>query len=309
MSWLIAVLVGHLINAVAYIIDKVLLTKSIKEPFAYTFFIGVLGLFVLVLIPFGFEMPARAALLLIDLASGIFFTLALFFFFQALQSSDASRIVPFVGGAIPLFTIIFEALLLGSHFTSVQFFAFAVLIAGTVVIARDDNPHAVRQKSDKNKKLERSAWGKAFAAALFFATAFGFTKIAYNTQPFLSAFIWSRLGAALPVLILLVIRANRIAVRDAVSIFKEKAGFIFLVGQGLGATGFIFINYAISLTSVSVVNALQGVQYAFLLIIAVIASLKYPNILKESMTRRGLMMKIGAVVLIGVGLYFIAAAT
>lgn len=305
MSWLIAVLVGHFINAAAFIIDKVLLTKSIKHPFAYTFFVGVLGLVVLVLIPFGFELPTRNTLLLIDLASGAFFTFALFFFFQALQSSDASRIVPFVGGAIPLFTIGFEVLFLDARFAPSQLFAFAILIAGTVIIARDDNPRAARKQTTRVGSGQGAAWGKALAAALLFAAAFGFTKIAYNTQPFLSAFIWSRLGAAMPVLLLLVVPAHRVAVREAVNIFKEKSGLLFLIGQGLGATGFIFVNYAISLASVSVVNALQGVQYAFLLIMAIVASLKYPNILKESMTKRGLMMKIGAVVFIGIGLYLI----
>ena len=44
MSWLLAVLIGHLLNAVSFVLDKVLLTKSIQNAYAFTFFIGLLGL-------------------------------------------------------------------------------------------------------------------------------------------------------------------------------------------------------------------------------------------------------------------------
>lgn len=304
MSWLIAVLAGHLLNAVAYVIDKFLLTKSIKDPFAYVFFIGALGLLSLLLIPFGFEVP-RATLLIVNLFSGIFFTFALLFFFQALQTSEASRIVPFIGGAIPVLTIGFEIAVFRTQFLPMQIVAFALLIAGTVLITRDDPARQSRHTARERQRALRP-WLKAFTAAALFAAAFGLTKIAYNTQPFVSAFIWSRIGGAVPILLLVVSARNRSAVRNAVQIFHEKAGMLFLLGQSLGAVGFLLINYAIALTSVAVVNALQGVQYALLLMMAVIASVKYPNILKESMTHKGLVIKILAVVLIGFGLSIIA---
>lgn len=308
MSWLAAVLIGHFLNAVSYVLDKVLLTKSIKNPFAFTFYIGSLGLLALVFIPWGFELPPAGALA-VNLTAGALFSAALLFFFLALSSKEASRIVPFVGGAIPVVTWIFELLFLDERLNNYQFFAFVFLIGGTVLIAVEDKQKKKQKVAAPVAHKQASSsktWFAATIAAIFFATSFGLTKIAFNAQPFFSAFIWMRVGGAIFPLFFLLWRGHRLAIAQALSIFKEKAGVVYLSAQLFGAAGFIFINYAISLTAVSIVNALQGVQYAFLLIMAVIGTIKYPNLLKESMGRRGLAIKIVATAIIGVGLYMIA---
>ena len=58
MNWLIIVLAGHFLNALAFLMDKFLLTKKIPSPFVYAFFIGALGILALILIPFGFNVPS-----------------------------------------------------------------------------------------------------------------------------------------------------------------------------------------------------------------------------------------------------------
>lgn len=309
MNWLAAILVGHLLNAFSYILDKVLLTKSIKNSYAFTFYVGLLGLLAVIFIPWGFTVPPTK-LLLLDLVGGALFMIALLFFFLALSGKEASRIVPFIGGAIPVVTWIFELLFLEERLNTVQFSAFIILIIGTVLIAIDHKPKpseaSVRAAATKITRVNYKAWVYGLMAAIFFAISFGLTKIAFNTQPFFSAFIWMRFGSFLFPASFLLWPAHRKAIRVSLAIFKEKAGALYLLAQAFGAAGFIFINYAISLTAVSIVNALQGVQYAFLLIMAVIGTLKFPNLLKENMTKRGLVMKSIAVVVIGMGLYMIA---
>jgi len=54
------------------------------------------------------------------------------------------------------------------------------------------------------------------------------------------------------------------------------------------------------------VNALQGLQYVFLLFFAVFLSFKFPNILKEEVSRDVLLQKIIAVLLIGGGLVLLS---
>ncbi|MFH1426752.1 MAG: EamA family transporter [Candidatus Kerfeldbacteria bacterium] len=300
MHWLLAVLIGHFLNAISYVLDKVLLTKSITNPYAFTFFIGILGLLGIVLIPFGFEIP-EGKLIALNLITGALYIGALLFFFLALKGAEASRIVPFIGGGIPLFTWIFELLFLDERLTGGTLLAFGILVVGTIVIAIE-----VGGDSEKKEKQGVKAWLFGSGAAVLFAISFGLTKIAYDAQPFFSAFVWQRFGSFAIALVFLLWASHRKAIKESMSIFKEKAGLYYIIAQAFGAGGFIFVNYAISLASVSLVNALQGVQYAFLLVMAVVASVKWPKLLQEAMTHKSLVVKIIGVIIISIGLYLVS---
>lgn len=301
MNWIVAVLAGHFLNAIAFVIDKILLTKSFQHPIVYAFFIGILGMLTMVLLPFGVEVPTVSGLL-INAGVGILFILSLLLFFSALKGAEASRIVPFIGGGIPVFTLVFEQLFLPQQLSGKDLLAFGILVLGTVLIAME-----VGAKQDpKKEKQGKKAWVYGIAAAVTFAVSFGLTKIAYDTQPFISAFVWQRLASFVFVLTFLLVPIYRKAIAADMPLLKQKTGAVFLLSQTFGGGGFVFINYAISQASVSIVNALQGVQYAFLLIIAVVGTLKYPKLLKESMNRTTLVIKSIAVVVISIGLYLIA---
>jgi drug/metabolite transporter (DMT)-like permease len=85
--------------------------------------------------------------------------------------------------------------------------------------------------------------------------------------------------------------------------FTKKTGAIFLFGQACGGISFFLINYAFSLNSVTLVHALQGVQYIVLFLIIIILSKKFPKVLEEKLTPNVLGQKIIAIILIGIGLY------
>ena len=90
---------------------------------------------------------------------------------------------------------------------------------------------------------------------------------------------------------------------------KKKTMGIFIVNQGAGAGANILQNWAIALCPlayIAIINALQGVQYVFLLILTVLLSLKFPQIIKEEISGKILLQKISAILLIGAGLALIA---
>ena len=80
---------------------------------------------------------------------------------------------------------------------------------------------------------------------------------------------------------------------------------MFFSNQGIAAIGFLLQNYAIFLGSVAIVNALQGVQFAFLLVLGGLISVFFPKLLKENVSKMVIIQKILAIVLISLGLYFI----
>lgn len=295
MNWLLIVLIGHILNALAFLMDKFLLAKKITSPFVYAFFIGALGILGVILIPFGFYVPGVGEIVR-ALLSGATFVLALIFFFAGLKKNEASRVVPLTGGFVPAFTFVLAYLYLGERLGSIEIAAFAALVVGGVLIT-----------IDKKGKGSASGYAYAIIAALVFAVSFVLAKQVYIEQNFISGFVWSRFGGFIAALAILLIPSQRHAIFYQP---KEKGSgnttLLFFTGQIAGALGFVLVNYAISLASVSLVNAMQGAQYAFLLILVAFLSRRFPKILSEKLSRGVLAQKVAAIVLISVGIGLIA---
>ena len=161
----------------------------------------------------------------------------------------------------------------------------------------------------KSKKISYKSLKISIIAAFFFAVSFVFAKYVYLEYPFLLGLIWIRLGGVLMVLFFLFNHQLRI------ELFKEKIGLqkktaaIFLSSQAGGAGAGILQNWAIALAPlayIAFVNALQGVQYVFLLILAILLSLRFPQFLKEQIFHEVILQKIVAILLIGAGLALLA---
>ncbi len=161
-----------------------------------------------------------------------------------------------------------------------------------------------------DRKGRGSARGYLYAiiAALVFAVSFVITKQVFIEQNFVSGFVWSRLGGFIAAMAILLIPAERY------NIFSAKGGpasgghtaVLFLTGQVAGGLGFVLVNYAISLASVSLVNAMQGVQYVFLLIMIAFLGRKFPKVLSEKLSGGVLVQKLAAIALISIGIGLIA---
>lgn len=308
MSWFSLVILGHVLTAVSFVLTKVLLSgagakegKSFEHPIVFTFFIGVLGLLAFALFPLGFEIPTLAEWLL-DVSAGIAMAIALLCFLYALQGGETSRVVPFVGAGIPIFSLLFELLFLDSSLNTAQLVWFAVLVAGSLLITLERNKSKLHQSKQHQGKL----WWLALGAAVMFAVSFGLSKLAYQDQEFMSAFIWIRLGTFFFVLIILLSKKYRSMIVQSIGLFKHKVGILYLATQVFGALGFIFINYALSVASLAIVNAMQGIQYALLLVITIVAAKKYPQFINENLSRGSLLIKITGVIVISIGLYGVA---
>jgi uncharacterized membrane protein YGL010W len=69
----------------------------------------------------------------------------------------------------------------------------------------------------------------------------------------------------------------------------------------------ILIADAVSLTYVALVSAISSVQPFFVLLIAIVVSVFYPELLNESTERKGIIIKVIAAVTILGGGYFIVS--
>jgi drug/metabolite transporter (DMT)-like permease len=298
--WLTIAVLSYFILAVVYLIDKYLLVSSIPNPKVYVFYVGALGGLAILLGPFvGFFVPAPTQIFL-GIFTGASFVFGLFWFYKALGSFEASRVVPAVGGLTPLFTFVFIYFLSGQKEISFLIIAaLFLLVLGSILIV-----------AERGKFVNFSSFKLSIVSAFFLSLSFVLLKYLYSELPFWTGFIWKSMGGVLMAACFFIIFPE---VKK--EIFKrqekksKKSAAIFLGNQIMGAAGNILQNWAVALAPflyVAFINAIQGVQYAFLLIFSIILSLRFPNFIKEEISKKTILQKILAILSIAGGLAILA---
>lgn len=311
MSWLVLAIVAYIVLALVNLADKFLLDKVLPSSLTYTFLVGILSLLALVLAPWFLAWPGWI-LLILNIIAGTFFPLALLLLYRSLKEGEASLVIPLIGGATQIFTILLAIIFLGEVFILKQWLALCLLVAGTIMISWFPSVHHWWTKTLAWFKIGGSKhWliiTRALFSAFFFASFMILSKYLYNQQNFLSAFIWIRLGTFVAVLFLLLEKKKRQEIKKNLQrLLKGNHEYLFLGNQALAAIGAFLQQYAIFLGSVALVNALQGVQYALLLALGGLVAVFYPKALKENFSHKIILQKIISVALISLGLYFIAS--
>lgn len=311
MSWLLIAIIAYFILALVNLADKFVLEKVIPGPKTYTFLVGATGAVVIVAAPWFLNWPGWA-LLFFNFLVGSFFAGGLFFLYRGLKGAEATRIFTLVGGLVPVFTVLFSVAIFKEVFSTNQWLALFFLILGTIIISNISEHHNIWFNIRKFLHIfdehKFPAIVSSLISALFFALFWVGTKEVYNTQEFISGFIWVRLGTFITVLFLLILPSSRQEIFSEIRNSNENKNnkFVYFGVQGAGALGSILQNYAVSLGSVALVTSLQGMQYALLLILGTLFSLFLPKIFKEDYDFSRLWKKILAVLFIALGLFFMA---
>ena len=298
--WILIAIISYLLLALANLIDKFLLTGSLKNPKTYVFYIGMLGGVIFLLIPFGFLEIPTLPIIFLALIAGAMRTLGLFALFSGLRNFEASRIIPALGGAVPIFLAVLTLVVVGENqlLSAGNLVAFTLLVGGTVVVSVERHAFVTLQS------LRYS-----LLAAFFFATFFVFSKIVYLAQSFLSGLIWLLMGAFLSSLLFLASKEVRKEVFGHKKPVSRKIGLLFLGNQAMAGSAVFLQNLAVALAPfglLAFVGALAGIQYLFLFILALFLSVKFPQLLHERVSKGVVAQKIISIVLVGAGLVLLA---
>lgn len=287
MSWLLVVIAAQFINGSSAIIDKLLLKKSYPNPIGYTFWLGILGLFSVIFIPFGFQLLPPAELLLALLTGGIF-VVAMLFYFLALFRGEASNAVILIGALSPIFTLTFSSLILDTKLSGGQIAGFAILIIGGIIL------FFVEQKG-----LRFKIAAFALASAFCFGLSNTLTKRVFEFSNFATGFVWIKAGGILLVLAFLLLPALRrkIIYSKAKDEFRNK--WLYLLNRGYAGSGSVLIYYAILLGIPPLVDATYNLKYFFIFLGGWL-------ILKERFRGWVLAGKIAAVTIIVFGILWLA---
>ena len=282
MIWLLIVVVAHLFYSLIFVIDKYIVSKSLPHPIVYTFYVGILSIAVWVLIPFGFCFPS-AYYVFLSMLAGIAQVGGSIFLYRSLN---------FIGSFVAIFVLVLSTFLIGERLNLQQYIAFILLVLGSLVV------------SYRRKEFFQKPFGLAIIAALFFAIFWVITKYIYSGSSFISGTVWVRTAVAFVSLFLLLPRKNReLIFKKTDEIKRRTVGFvawgrILTIGAGL------CMYFAVFLGSVTLANALQGLQYAFIFLLALLFFRKIPS-LKEELSRGIIAQKIIAIILITLGLFIL----
>ena len=295
MNWIIIAIISHFLTAIVFIIDKFIVSKTAIRPVIYSFYVGILGGLTILLFPFGFELISLKQIV-ISFMAGILFIFATLYFYKTIKISEISRIIPIIGGAVAVFTLILTYLFLEERLSSNQFIAFFLLVFGGLIILWP-------KRNKKMFSFQKISF--ILLSALFFAGSYVLTKMVFIEQSFINGFIWIRLGSVLGACLLLILPRNRKIIFNISKEIKKKTIILPIFSKSLSAFAFFLLNYAIFLGNVALVNALQGVQYVFLLIMAFFLSAKFPQIIKEQINRGVIFKRILGIIFVCLGLIFL----
>lgn len=284
MTWLIAALLAAFINGTSAIFDKKLLSKQgLADPVAYTFWVGVLGLLVVVLAPFGFVvLPLKT--ILIALLGGVVFIFALFTFFTALYKFNALGFLQLVGGFTPALTLFVTSVFLQNTIGLGNMPGLIILILGTFIFLRMEE-HGARY----------GVFSLAILSAIFFSISDILKKIAFSQGPFLSIFIWISIGGALVALGIVAIPALRRRAFASATDTAPRNKVLYLLNRGWAASAAIASHYALFSGHPALVEAVLSFKYVIIFLAAVF-------VLKEKMAGKVLVWKFFGMILIIAGI-------
>lgn len=300
--WFWVALLGYFLLAVVVLLDKIILTKSVPKPAVYTFFSTVFLLALFAGLPF-----TDGLLNGLDwywaLGSGVTFGLSLWTMFLAMKHGEASHMGPFIGAFITIFSFVLGAILLGESLTVLQRVGVGVLILASFLLS-----------NEKTRK------GSGFHIGFFWAIVSGFlfglshvlAKHIYDIYPFLTGLIWTKGTTGIFGLMLLLAPSVRKALvpkrkakskreREKQETRRFKAIALVVSNKVLSVVSNLLIQYAIAIGSVTLVNAMGGLQYAFLFVMVVVMSKWFRKYFQEYFTKKELQTQTIAVLLIVIG--------
>src|SRR3989344_4156694 len=87
MLWFYLAIVAYALNAIAFVIDKHLLSAPVLRPISYAFWVGILSLVSIVLLPLGVYWVGLYYFLMAFISGGMFF-FGLIFLYKAIKKTD-----------------------------------------------------------------------------------------------------------------------------------------------------------------------------------------------------------------------------
>jgi len=270
MHWILLATFGQFLNAIVSIFDKYIVTdeKALPRPFVYAFYSCLMTGFWAVIYVLGFipglanlgvptltnvTFPTIQVLAMSFLAAYTFF-MALVSMYDSLKQSDASTVMPVIGTVAALSTFALDYIFLDTTLTPEHMIGVVILSLGTLLVAKS--------LPKINVVLH------VFHSGLFFGLHYITMKGLFLETNFDNGFFWSRLGFVLFALSLLLVPVYLDKIKEQTKTTSKKTGIIVILAKTTAGIAAFLLLKATDMGSVSVVQALDGLRFIFILLIS-----------------------------------------
>ncbi|USN87769.1 MAG: hypothetical protein H6779_05220 [Candidatus Nomurabacteria bacterium] len=307
MSWILLATIGQFINAIVAFLDKYIVSdeKALPRPFVYAFysclltgswllvfFAGYIPVLTAMGIPTfeNIQKPTIQVVGMSTLAAYTFF-MALVSLYDALKQNEAVNVMPVVGAVSALMTFAMSYLFLGTGLSPNFMWGVLVLALGTSLVTQS--------------MPKQSTILIVFHSGLFFALHFIAMKGLFLETSFDDGFFWSRVALVLFALSLLLVPVYYEKVKEHTKGTSPKTGFLIIFAKILAGIAAFLLLKATDLGDVTVVQALDGLKFVFILLITLFFGSLMPQTCVKVDTRpRRVFRQVLYVMVITVG-YFI----
>ncbi|MEO5635222.1 MAG: EamA family transporter [Candidatus Paceibacterota bacterium] len=300
MNWFFIALAAPFLWALVNIADNYLVSRfSQKEKErssgALALFASVVGIFIAftiwVFMPNVFNIPFLDKTLL-TLAGALTIVWILMYLF-ALEIEDTSAVVPWFL-AIPITGYILGYFFLGETLSFQQLVGSSVIFSGLIIISIDF--------SGEKKKFKHKPALYMLCASIAVATSGIIFKYVTIEGNFWVSSFWEYLGVSLTgILIYLLVPHYRANFHQMNKTGGFKILVLNVVTELMSISGNLLTNLALLLAPVTMVYLVGSFQPAIVLFLTIVGTKFFPHIVKENISKKALMPKVIAIVLMTIG--------
>jgi uncharacterized membrane protein len=292
------------LNAIVAILDKYIVTDEniLPRPFVYAFYSCLITGFWVIIYLFGFipglsdlgaptfanvQSPSIQVVGMSFLAAYTFF-MALVSMYDALKHADASDVMPVIGAVAALSSFGMSYIFLDIQLTPNFIWGVALLIVGTLLVSQ--------------LHFTRSIVLHTIHSGLFFALHYITMKGLFLETSFDDGFFWSRVGFVMFALSLLLVPVYWDKIKKQTKETTKKGGLLVLSAKVLAGIAAFLLLKAADMGDVTVVQALDGLKYVFIILFSLLLGNWIPASAGENHSDAGtIVRKVLYIVIISIG--------
>lgn len=300
MNWFLIALIGPALWALVNHIDKYIISnyftgRGVGSLVLFTSLSGlIISLFILI---FNFNQIFIGSISALVIAvNGAILVAAFIPYLYALENEEASW-ASSLYQLIPIFGYLLGLIFLNERLTIPQLLASLLVIAGAVIISLDFS-QGIKLKS-------KPFWFMVLSSFMFAVNSLIFKMVALNESFWGTAF-WEYIGGGIfGLLLFLLVPLYRTQFIATVQRGKKAVLGINLVSELLNIAAKLAVNFASLLAPLALVWVVNGFQPLIVFLYGVILTLFLPTFGKEDISRKTVIQKLSAMVIMFVGIYLL----
>jgi drug/metabolite transporter (DMT)-like permease len=296
--WLLLAFCGPVLWAASthidkYLVDRFFKTSDVGVLLVFTALIGVVALPPILAFVDVTQIGAKG--IAVITIAGMLYMGAMYLYLGALQGEEASVVAPLFQAA-PIFTYVLAFFLLGERLTPIQLIGGAAIICGALIVSWTPG---------RGFQFKRRMVLLMLAATLAVAIASVIFKLFAVRDEFWTTTFWMFVGEAIVGLAFLLFASRR---AEFLGMFRQNPGAVIGINAAnelINLGGGLAARFASILGPVSIVQAIGGTTTFFVFGFGVVLSLIAPSLGHEDLSRRSLLQKGVAALLVACGVVLV----